>query len=109
MHLQREGVPVGTDTQITVRNRNDPVESRWRNARVKVVYLVGGDSLSPKQRESYVSKGTLLCRPGGPVLAQHDTIIGCRTAKCDSISLVVGANASKGAAPGYSSFEMVNV
>jgi len=56
-----------------------------------------------------VSKGTLLRCPGGPVLAQHDSIIGCRTAKCDSISLVIGAHASKGAAPGYLSFEMVNV
>jgi hypothetical protein len=76
---------------------------------VKVVYLVSEDSLSAEQRESYVSKGTLLPCPGGPVIAQHDSIIGCRTAKCDSISLVIGAHARKGAAAGYPSFEMVDV
>ena len=109
LNLKREGVAVGTDTQTTLGNRNDPVKPRRRNGRVKVVYLVSGDSLSPEQRESYVSKDSLLCCPGGPVLPQHDAIIGCRTAKRDSISLVIGAHASKGAAPGYPSFEIVNV
>lgn len=109
LHLKREGVPVGTDIQTMLGDGNDPVQSRRRNGRVKVVYLVSGDSLSPEQRESYVSKDTLLCCPGGPVLAQHDTIIGGRTAKRDSIPLVIGAHASKGAAPGYPPFEMVNV
>jgi hypothetical protein len=76
---------------------------------MKVVYLVSGDSLSPEQRQSYVSKSTSLRCPGGPVLAQHDSVIGCRTAKCNSISRVVGAHAGKSAAAGYPSFEMVNV
>ena len=76
---------------------------------MKVVYLVGGDSLSPEQGQSYVSKGTLLGCSSGPIFTQHDTMIRCRTAKCDSIPLVIGAHASKGAASGHSSLEMVNV
>lgn len=76
---------------------------------MEVVYLIDGDSLPPEQRESYVSKGTFLRGSGGPVLALHYPIIGCWTAKCDSIPFVIGADASEGAAPGHLPFEMVNV
>ena len=76
---------------------------------MKVMYLVGGNSLSPEQGQSYVSKGTLLGCSGGPIFTEHDTIIRCWTAKSDSIPLVIGAHASEGAAPGNPSLEMVNV
>jgi hypothetical protein len=49
LHLKREGVPVGTNTQSTLWNRNHPVKSGRGNGRMKVVRLVSGDSLSPEQ------------------------------------------------------------
>ena len=73
------------------------------------MYLVSGDSLSPEQRESYMSERPLLFCAASPILARHDPVIGCRTAKCDSISLVVGAHASKSTASGYAALEMVDV
>src|SRR5208282_3928468 len=76
---------------------------------MKVMYLVGGDSLSPEQRESYVRKSPLLRRSGRPILPLHHAIIGCRTAKRDSIPFIIGADASKGAASGHSPFKVVNV
>ena len=76
---------------------------------MKVVYLVGGDSLSPEQCESYVSEGASLRGSGGPVLALHNTIIGGWTAECDSIPLVIGADPHESTASGHLPFEMVNV
>jgi hypothetical protein len=90
-------------------NRDDPVKSGRRDRRVKVVYLVCGDSLALEERESYMSKGAVLGGPGGPRFALHNSVIGCRSAKGDSISPVIRAHSRKGAAAGHPSFEMVNV
>jgi len=109
LHFQRERVPVRTDNQAMLRNRDDPVKARRRNRRVEIVYLVCGDRRSPEQRESYVSEGTLLCCAAGPILPLHHSVVSCRTAKRDSISLIVGTHACKGAAPGDSTFEMVDM
>ena len=76
---------------------------------MKIVDLVGGDSLSPEQRQSYMSEGALLRGPRGPVLTLHHSVIGSWTAECDSIALVISAHASEGAAARYFPFEMVNV
>jgi hypothetical protein len=46
---------------------------------------------------------------GGPILSLHHAVVRCRTAKSDAISLVVSAHACKGAAPGDSTFEMVDM
>src|SRR5258708_25822174 len=43
------------------------------------------------------------------MLSLHHAVVGCGTAKRDAVSLVVGAHACKGAAPGHSTFEMVDV
>jgi hypothetical protein len=64
---------------------------------------------SASVHQPYVSKGTMLRSSGGPILSLHHTVIRCRTAKSDAISLVVGAHACKGAAPGDSTFEMVDM
>ena len=71
--------------------------------------LVSGDRRSPEQGESYVSEGAALCRARGPVFTLHHAIVRCRTAKRDSISLVVGAHAGKGTAARDSSFEVVDM
>jgi hypothetical protein len=76
---------------------------------VKIVDLVGGDRRSPEQRESYVSEGALLCRARSPVLTLHYAIVRCRTAERDPVPLVVGTHTGEGAAPGHSSFEIVDV
>jgi len=76
---------------------------------MKIVDLVGGDSLSPEQRQSYMSEGALLCGARGPVLTLHYSIIGSRTAECDSISLIISAHPGEGAAPRHLPLEMVNV
>ena len=76
---------------------------------MKIVDLVRGDSLSPKQGKSYVSESALLGGARGPVLALHHSIVGGRTAKCDPIPLVIGADSGEGAAAGHLTFEMVNV
>jgi hypothetical protein len=73
------------------------------------MYLIGGNSLPPKKRESYVGERSPLRRSGGPVLALHHAKVSCRTTKRDSIAVVIGADSSEGAATGYSTFEMVNV
>ncbi len=72
------------------------------------MYLVGGDSLSPEKRESYMGKGALLRGSGAPVLALHYPIIGGWTAKRDSVPLIIGPDASESAAAGHLPFEMVN-
>ncbi len=76
---------------------------------MEVVDLVGRDSLSLKQSESYVGKGAFLFGSGAPVLALHYPVISGRTAKRDSIPFVIGAYAREGAASGHLSLEMVNV
>jgi len=76
---------------------------------MKIVDLVGGDSLSPKQGKSYVRESALLARARGPILALHYSIIGGRTAECDPIPLVIGADSGEGAAAGHLTFAMVNV
>jgi len=50
LHFQCEGVAIRTNRQTTLRNGNDPIESRRRNGGVKIVYLIGGDRRSPEQR-----------------------------------------------------------
>jgi len=73
------------------------------------VNLVRRDRRSPKQSKSYVSKGTLLCRACRPVLALHHTVIGCGTAECNAIPLIVGASAGEGAAPRHAALEVVDM
>ena len=97
------------DAQSTLRYWNDPVKSGRCNWRMKVVYLVSGGSLSPKQRQSYMSEGTSLCGSGSPIFSLHHAVVSCGTAKRDPISLVIGAHTSKGAGPGDSTFEVINV
>lgn len=109
LHFQREGVPVRTDRQTTLRNWNDPVEARRRDWGMEIVYLVSGNRRSPKQGQSYVSEGTLLCCSAAPILSLHHAVVSCGTAKRDAISLVVGAHAREGAASGDSAFEMVDM
>lgn len=71
--------------------------------------LVGGDHRPVEQGESFVSEGAALCRARGPVFTLHHTTVRCRTAKPDSISLVVGAHAGKGTAASGSSFKVVDM
>lgn len=56
-----------------------------------------------------MNEGTLLRCAYGPVFALHDAVIGCRVAKRDSVSLIIGAHASKSVGPSDPSFELVNV
>src|SRR5713226_5753968 len=91
LHFQRKRVLVRTDRQATLQNRNDPVESRRRNGRVKIVYLVCRDRRSPEQRQSYMREGALLRSSRAPILSLHHAVVGRRTAKSDAVSLVVGA------------------
>src|SRR6266852_7993496 len=109
LHFRRKRVLVRTDRQATLQNRNDPVESRRRNGRVKIVYLVCRDRRSPEQRQSYMREGALLRSSRAPILSLHHAVVGRRTAKSDAVSLVVGAHASEGAAPGDSTFEMIDM
>jgi len=71
--------------------------------------LIGRDSLSLKQRKSNVCEGALLCCSAGPILALHHAIIGSSAAKGDSISLVIRAHPSEGAAARHPALEMVDV
>jgi len=76
---------------------------------MKIVNLVGGDRRSPEQSKSYMRKGSLLCRACSPILALHHTVVGCRAAECDPISLIVGTSAREGTAPRDSTLEMVDM
>ena len=71
--------------------------------------LVGGDRRSPEQGESYMSERPVLWRACSPVLTLHHAVIRRRATERDSISFVVGAHASEGAAPSNSSREVVNM
>ena len=71
--------------------------------------LIGRDSLSLKQGKSNVREGSLLCCSASPILALHHAIIGCSTAKGDSISFVIRADPSEGTAAAHPPFEMINV
>lgn len=76
---------------------------------MQVVNLVSGDRRSPEEGQSYVREDAVLGCASCPVFALHDAIIRSRTTERDSISVVVGAHARERAAPGNSSFEMVDV
>ena len=91
LHFQCQRVAIRTDCEATLQNRNDPVESRRRNGRVKIVYLVCRDRRSPEQRQSYMREGALLRSSRAPILSLHHAVVGRRTAKSDAVSLVVGA------------------
>ena len=76
---------------------------------MEIVNLICGGNLPLEQRESYVGEGSVLGGAGGPVIAEHYTVIGGGAAERDAIALVVGAHAGEGAAAGDAAFEMVNV
>ena len=109
LHLQREDAAIGTDCEAVLWDGNDPVESRRRDGRMKIVNLVCGGHRSPEERESYVSEAALLRRAGGPIFSLHHAVISCGAAEGDAISLVVGAHACESAAAGDAAFEMVDV
>ena len=69
--------------------------------------LVCRDRRSPEQRQSYVGVRALLRRSRSPILPLHHAVVRCGAAKRDPISLIVSANASKGAAPGDPALKMV--
>jgi hypothetical protein len=71
--------------------------------------LVCRDRRSPKQGQSYVCEGTLLCCASSPIVSLHDAVIGGWAAKSDAVSLIVGAYARKGAAASDSAFEMIDM
>ena len=63
----------------------------------------------PGTGESYMSERPVLWRACSPVLTLHHAVIRRRATERDSISFVVGADASEGAAPSNSSLEVVNM
>ena len=71
--------------------------------------LIGRDSLSLKKGKSNMREASLLCCPAGPILALHRAIIGRGAAKRDSISFIIRAHPSEGAAAGHPPLEMINV
>ena len=73
------------------------------------MYLIGGDRRSPEQRQSYMCEGPLLRSSRAPKLSLHHAVVGRRTAKSDTVSLVVGAYPGEGTAPGDSTFEMIDM
>lgn len=109
LHFQREGIPVGTDREAALWNRNDPVKSGRRNGGMKIVNLIRGNRRSPEQRESYMCESTLLRSSASPILSLHHTVVSRRTAKSDPVSLTVRAHAREGAAASDSPFEMVDM
>src|SRR6266850_1297264 len=76
---------------------------------MKIVYLVGGDRRSPEQRQSYVREGASLRSSRTPILPLHRAVVRCGAPKCDPISSIVRAESCKGAAPGDSALEMVDM
>jgi hypothetical protein len=48
LHFECERVPVGADTQTTIWNGDDPVESRRCDGRMKIMNLIRGGNLSPE-------------------------------------------------------------
>ncbi len=73
------------------------------------MYLIGGDRRSPEQRQSYVGESALLSGSPGPILSLHHAVVSCGTSKRDPICLIVCAHARECAAPGDSTFEMVDM
>ena len=51
----------------------------------------------------------LLRSSRAPKLSLHHAVVGRSTAKSDTVSLVVGARPGEGAAPGDSTFEMIDM
>jgi hypothetical protein len=47
-HFYCAGITIGTEFRSTIGNGNNPVKSRWRDGRMKVMNLIGRDSLSLK-------------------------------------------------------------
>jgi hypothetical protein len=76
---------------------------------MKVMNLIGRDSLSLKKRKSNVGEGAMLGCPASPILALHHAIIGRGTAKRDAISFVIRAHPGESAAAGDPPFEVANV
>ena len=71
--------------------------------------LVCRDRRSLEQRQSYMGERPLLCCSGRPIFALHHAVVRRGAAKRDTISLIVGAHARKGAAPNDAPLEMVDM
>lgn len=74
---------------------------------MKIVNLVCGNRRPQEKRQSYMRESALLRRAPGPIFALHHAIIRGGTPKGNTISVIVGAHASKGTAPGNATLEMV--
>ena len=108
-HFESRRAVVGTDDESARRNRHDPVKTRFGNRGMKIVNLIGGNSLSPKKRQSYMRERAFLRGSRRPVFALHISEIRRRRPEGDAIAFVVGSHSRKSAAPGDLTFEMVDV
>src|SRR5881396_2729231 len=50
LHFERESAPIWTDGEAMLRDRHDPIESRRRNRRMTIVYLICRDRRPLEQR-----------------------------------------------------------
>ena len=109
LHFQGEGISIGSDGETAFRNWNNPVKAGGRNWRMKIVDLVRGDRWSPEERQSYMRENSLLCCSSRPILSLHHAVVCCGAAECEPISLIVGADTCKSAAPCDATLEMVDM
>src|ERR1700733_34669 len=109
VHLESDGVSVGSNGEASFGHGNDPVEAGRRDGRVKIVNLVGRDRRPLKKCESYMSEGAALRGASSPVFALHHAVVGGGAAEGDAISMIVCADAGEGAATRDAAIEMVDV
>jgi hypothetical protein len=66
---------------------------------MKIADFVSGDQLPPKQGESKMGKRAGLLGAGSEVRALHHSPIGAGRTECNSVALIVGADADEIGAP----------
>jgi len=109
VHLESDGVSVGSDGEASFGHRNNPVEPGRRDGRVKIVNLIGRDRRPLKKRKSYMGEDAALGGASSPVFALHHAVVGGGAAEGDAISMIVCTDAGEGAATRDAAIEMVDV
>lgn len=76
---------------------------------MKIVDLVRGDHLPPKEGESKMGKRAGLLGASSKVRALHQSPISAGRAERNAVALIVGAHAGEVGAPSDLAFKMVDV
>lgn len=109
LHFERNHFSIGRGCQAVWWHCCHPIQPRLGDGWVKIMDLIVGDRRPPKKCPSYVGERPALRCAARPVLSRHESVVCGRSAKSDSVPLIVRSQACEGAAPRHTSPEMIDM